>query len=564
MKKFCTLLLLAAATCGAASAQNFQPANADFNAAWVDCIPWTSDGNTNKANKQPSGWKVSNIYQKVSVVSVKTELAEQVQGQTGAGNDYAVKLKNYNLSGRNVPGYIALGTPWATASTKMWNVQAGSTDGGAWGGKDFTGHPDAIAFAYKRDNSKGAESASVIAYTWRGTWTQTNVPGNTAVGLASYGTPKKTTITNRDVCILGYYDAKKHLGDAPTHTADAQLVAKLEHYITNAASDWTEVIVPFDYGTLENPGQQKVENINIVFSATDYFAGEGAVVAENTFTIDNVKLLYYSELASAVYDGATVSFSGTSATVDAVYNASKLSLTSNGKGATIETSYNEDTYQLTVTVKGEDISENSTNKHVYTIQFAKPKATATMSLSAAAGWGTFCAPFEVTVPAGTTAYSVTEVSETGVLTTSRLLPTPPSRFVTIPANTPVVLSATKDVNANFEGAPVNGTPVAGLLTGVYEATTVPAGSYVLQNQSRGVGFYLVDDVLPTVQPNRCYLTLPAGSNCRALFFEEDLVTALDNAIIVDEPEAAYDLQGRRVSVAGQKGMFIIGGRKVIK
>lgn len=558
MKKFCTLLLLAAATCSAASAQNFQPANADFNAAWVDCIPWTSDGNTNKANKQPSGWKVSNIYQKVSVVSVKTELAEQVQGQTGAGNDYAVKLKNYNLSGRNVPGYIALGTPWATASTKMWNVQAGSTDGGAWGGKDFTGHPDAIAFAYKRDNSKGAESASVIAYTWRGTWTQTNVPGNTAVGITSYGTPKKTTITNRDVCILGYYDAKKHLGDAPTHTADAQLVAKLEHYITNAASDWTEVIVPFDYGTLENPGQQKVENINIVFSATDYFAGEGAVVAENTFTIDNVKLLYYSELASAVYDGATVSFSGTSATVDAVYNASKLSLTSNGKGATIETSYNEDTYQLTVTVKGEDISENSTNKHVYTIQFAKPKATATMSLSAAAGWGTFCAPFATAVPSGVSVYTLSKVSTNGVLSLM------PVKGGTIPAHAPVIIKGGTDVNQTFEGDATEGNPAKTYLTGVYEATPAPVGSYVLQKQGDRVGFYLVDDVQPTVQPNRCYLTLPAGSNCRALFFEEDLVTALDNAIIVDEPEAAYDLQGRRVSVAGQKGMFIIGGRKVIK
>lgn len=568
------MLLLAAATCGTASAQ-YQLQNADFNGTWVDCVPWTSDGNKNKANTQPSDWTVSNIYQKVSIVTVRTELAKKVAGQSGTASDYAVELNNYNMMGRSVPGYMALGTPWATASTKGSNVKEGTTDGGTWGGKAFAGHPDALAFAYKRNNSKGTERATVVAYTWKGHWTQTNVPGNTAVGLTSYGTPTKTTMKDRDVCVLGTYNSAVNLGDAPSHDANAQLIAKLEHYFTESASNWTEIVIPFEY-TVENPGEQKVENINIIFSASDYFAGESAVVPDNTFTVDNVKLVYYSELATAKYNDAVVTFTNGAATVDAEYDENLLDLTSNGAAATIEKSYDAATALLTITVKGDNISEDATNKHVYTIQFATPKAKATMSVSAAAGWGTFCAPFAVTPPIGVTAYTVTEVSANGVLNTkSAIVRDPIARVSVIPANTPVVLKSDNDYTNTFEGAAVEGSPVAGLLTGVYTATTAPEGSYVLQNQNSGIGFYLVEPgTVVTVQPNRCYLTLPAGSSARALFFDEnDLLTALDNAIIVDEPEAAYDLQGRRVypehqskgvNVAGQKGMLIIGGRKVIK
>lgn len=95
---------------------------------------------------------------------------------------------------------------------------------------------------------------------------------------------------------------------------------------------------------------------------------------DDVLIIDDVKLIYYSELASLNYDGKEYFQKGTTAySIDAFYDNSKLTCTSNGKGATIEPSYNEDEALLTITVKGNDISVNPENVHTYTVQFAKPQ-----------------------------------------------------------------------------------------------------------------------------------------------------------------------------------------------
>ena len=93
----------------------------------------------------------------------------------------------------------------------------------------------------------------------------------------------------------------------------------------------------------------------------------------DVFIIDDIKFIYYSELASGSFNGTplTINANGTIEDVKDIYSEDKISLTSNGHGATIEKSYDEKTAILTVTVKGEDISENTDNFHTYTIQFAK-------------------------------------------------------------------------------------------------------------------------------------------------------------------------------------------------
>lgn len=95
---------------------------------------------------------------------------------------------------------------------------------------------------------------------------------------------------------------------------------------------------------------------------------------DDVLIIDDVKLIYYSELNSLNYDGKEYFQEGTTAySIDAFYDNSKLTCTSNGKGATIETSYSEDEALLTITVKGNDVSVNPENAHTYTVQFAKPQ-----------------------------------------------------------------------------------------------------------------------------------------------------------------------------------------------
>lgn len=161
------------------------------------------------------------------------------------------------------------------------------------------------------------------------------------------------------------FNASGTVGGNITKTDDAELIASLEYYIEGDASSWTELVIPFTYKSSATP-----EKFNIIIAAEDYFADRSVIGNGNQITVDDVELLYYSELSSAKYDGSEVVFTNGAATIDASYDASKLTdLTSNGHGATIETSYNEESGVLTITVKGEDISENASNFHTYTIQF---------------------------------------------------------------------------------------------------------------------------------------------------------------------------------------------------
>lgn len=193
--------------------------------------------------------------------------------------------------------------------------------------------------------------------------------------------------------------------------------------------------------------------------------------------------------------------------------------------------------------------------------------SAPLALSAAKV-GTFVAPFEVTIPVdadnGEALFAASTITsqENGILT---LVPCEG----TIPAQTPVVIQgeaaeyAFAAIKTRSYVAPT-APSVSGILTGVYKQTVAPVGSYVLQNQNDHVGFYKVVDVQPTVKANRCYITLPAGSNVRALFFGDDLTTAINAAVTTTVSSPIFDLQGRRVGSAAQKGVFIVGGKKVVK
>ena len=218
----------------------------------------------------------------------------------------------------------------------------------------------------------GDEKITLLAYLWKGTWKQADVPSNTAVGVFSYGTATKADIEDRDINILETDESimkkvaagETRLGGTITHTEDAELIAVLEDYKTGTVSDWTTWTAEFNYKSDSDPAK-----INIVISTTDFFGGRSAVKSGNTLTIDDIKLLYYSELASATYDGDAITFSGTAATIDEYYDESKLEITSNGHGATVETNMDEANQLLTITIKGENISEDASNYHTYTIQF---------------------------------------------------------------------------------------------------------------------------------------------------------------------------------------------------
>jgi hypothetical protein len=189
-------------------------------------------------------------------------------------------------------------------------------------------------------------------------------------------------------------------------------------------------------------------------------------------------------------------------------------------------------------------------------------ANAMVSVSSALV-STFCAPFTVVIPQQYQQYvSVSTVTDV----VGNVLTLEPIANGVIPANTPVIVEAPMAASLPVSGIYVKGTPTVGLLTGVYEDTAAPVGSYVLQNNGK-VGFYQVAaGQQPTVGANRCYLTVPAGVKAAAFFFDEDDATgikAIDNAQQTAEGAAIYNLAGQRMSKM-QKGINIINGKKILK
>ena len=356
MNKFYTLLLLS----GAVLSMNAQQINGSFDGEWGKCIPWDSKGNTTVVGTTPKGWTISNVYP-----GIKVEVGTFEDREGGK----AVKLTNKEAAGQIVPSYITLGTPWATAETKVTTVR--KADGGVFGGLDFTYRPDAISFDYQRDNSKKKENATAIAYLWKGTWTQTNVPGNTAVGFAGYGTATKVTMTNRDRNVLGN-ETSATLGDKPAKPSeDAKLIAKLEQSISESTKGtWKSMTIPFTY----NDDTAVPEYINVIFAANDYFGDRNGIVAGNSLTIDNVKLVYYHALNSLTYNGTPVA-NFDEGTTEYTLNGKlaedfdKVKFTIKGVGATYDVAKDEANNVATITVKGNDYDVNPSSKTVYTIKF---------------------------------------------------------------------------------------------------------------------------------------------------------------------------------------------------
>lgn len=327
-----------------------------FDDEWVDCIPWDTKDNKNVVGTQPKGWHIANV-----------SYGKMIIGEKATGNEgtkYAVKVYNNEVMGNRVPGYITLGTPWATAEANV-TTQVRNADGGTFGGLSFTYRPDAISFDYQRDNSNGTEKATAIAYLWKGTCEQADVPGNTAVGI-TFGNATKKNMINRDRNILNIPTATG--GKVTNNTT---LIAKLEQSISESTNGtWKSMTIPFTY----NDDTAVPEYINVIFAANDYFGNRNGIIKGNSLTIDNVKLVYYHALNSLTYNGTPVA-NFDEGTTEYTLNGKlaedfdKVKFTVKGTGATYDVAKDEVNNVATITVKGNDYDVNPSSKTVYTIKF---------------------------------------------------------------------------------------------------------------------------------------------------------------------------------------------------
>lgn len=321
----------------------------------------------------PDAWCISHVMGMNGLGATVVGAKELTNGDE-ENPDYAVRLTNTPnpfMPTQVVPGYMTLGTSFASASVS----DLGKADGGTFGGVAFTGKPDAIQFDYSRSHTQAGdtlyaaevinseEPATVVAYLWKGQYKQEAVPGET-----NFADPSTVTMYGRERNIL---DIKTTTGGAATKSDDAACIAKVVKSITgNVEGKLETMVVPLDYGKYAGTDVQP-DSLNIIFAASDYFGQRSKVGAGNALVVDNVKLLYYHDIKDASYNGEGFEF-GPSHAADfstEAYVPANLQFTKVGQGATVEQSYNDETGVLTITVKGQDVRFNPESVTVYTIQF---------------------------------------------------------------------------------------------------------------------------------------------------------------------------------------------------
>lgn len=312
----------------AASAQ--QLPNAGFEGSWGPCVPWTyygSEGYTDvlsavEVGVTPDGWVISNVAGMASCYEGEdgalqtmglgaTEVGQQVEGYQ---SEKAVKLTsnpNPFMASQIVPGYISLGTTWSTANPSFGpsGIAVNNADGGAFGGVPFTGRPTGIEFMFKRSEAadQPGEKGSLVAYLWKGHWTQKDVPA--VVYMA--GEPTTVDMVDRDRNILGIETAQ---GGEISKTDDAELIAVINAEISEVGDEWMKFSADFDYLSDATP-----EYINIIISAGNYFGDAAKVVKDNSITVDNVTLVYGEAADADKYPGTlTIDMAGTSLTPEPV------------------------------------------------------------------------------------------------------------------------------------------------------------------------------------------------------------------------------------------------------
>lgn len=353
MNRFYTTILAATALTFTAAAQ--QLPNAGFEEAWVECVPWTSANNTTAQGTTPTSWNVSNTIGTGSLG--KMTVGENVQGYPSSGG--AVKVSNnlFNMIvSKVIPGYFGLGTSWATS------VSTSNMAGGQFGGLSFTFRPDALQFMYQ---ATGTVQPTVVAYSWIGNFVQENVSGNIAMTASGI---KKVTMQNRDRCVLGM-DAPEG-GDV---TEKGQLVASINTRLVAETSSWTKGEFEFTYSDVNSAP----EMINVIFAAGDYFSTDP--VKDNSLTIDDVKLIYFSRLKSLSVNGTAVADFGPNTyeySVDAEMptDASAIvaeCLGNSGSGKAVvalDAANNKATITVTNSNEGGTDIDGETS-HVYTLNF---------------------------------------------------------------------------------------------------------------------------------------------------------------------------------------------------
>lgn len=174
-------------------------------------------------------------------------------------------------------------------------------------------------------------------------------------------------------------------------------------------------------------------------------------------------------------------------------------------------------------------------------------------------YATLNLPYASTLPTGVTAYKATVEGTTVNLTEYKT--------AVLPANTPVLLTATSADSKTFAPAPYVAAEETGF-KGTLAATAVTDANVYILSKGNGdtVKFFALDETNNTINANKAYLVVSKGINAQALNFNFGNTTGIQNAAVegVNANAPLFDLSGRRVVKAVKGGIYIQNGKKFVK
>lgn len=178
-------------------------------------------------------------------------------------------------------------------------------------------------------------------------------------------------------------------------------------------------------------------------------------------------------------------------------------------------------------------------------------------------YATLNLPYASKLPEGVTAYKAGEVVDNDLNITEYK-----NAGDVLPANTPVLLTATSAGEKTFAPAPYAAAEATGF-QGTLSAKAVTAtNTYILsKNGGETVKFFALDETNNTINANKAYLVVPAAVGAQALNFNfGNNITGIQNTAVegVNANAPLFDLSGRRVVKAVKGGIYIQNGKKFVK
>lgn len=176
-------------------------------------------------------------------------------------------------------------------------------------------------------------------------------------------------------------------------------------------------------------------------------------------------------------------------------------------------------------------------------------------------YATLNLPYASKLPEGVTAYKAGNVVDNDLNITEYK-----NAGEVLPANTPVLLTATSAGEKTFAPAPYAAAEGTGF-QGTLSAKAVTAtNTYILsKNGGETVKFFALDETNNTINANKAYLVV-SGGGAQALNFNFGNTTGIQNAAVegVNANAPLFDLSGRRVVKAVKGGIYIQNGKKFVK